>query len=199
LLPIRNINCSSEFSRLNFEPSNYTKNGKEYPKFYITRDGFSILAMGFTGKKAMEWKEKYIGAFNVMEKQLLQIQLNNSDPQWFEQRQQSKAIRHDTTDVFQQFIEYAKDQGSKNADYYFKHLTNVTYKSLGMLVNKRPKLRDTLDGLHLSWLMTAESIAQHALLKYMGQRMHYKDIYKQVSKDIIKWAEPLLMIDGNFK
>lgn len=36
----------------------------------MTRDGFSILAMGFTGKAAMEWKEKFIAAFNAMESAL---------------------------------------------------------------------------------------------------------------------------------
>lgn len=45
--------------------------GKAYKCYDITRDGFSLLVMGFTGKKALEWKLKYIEAFNVMEQQLL--------------------------------------------------------------------------------------------------------------------------------
>lgn len=36
--------------------------------FYLTRDGFTFLAMGFTGKVAVEFKETYINAFNEMEK-----------------------------------------------------------------------------------------------------------------------------------
>ena len=39
----------------------------------ITRDGFSLLVMGFTGKKALEWKIKYIEAFNSMERQLINV------------------------------------------------------------------------------------------------------------------------------
>ncbi|MDE6091832.1 MAG: Rha family transcriptional regulator [Ruminococcus sp.] len=50
--------------------------GKTYKCYDITRDGFSLLVMGFTGKKALEWKLKYIEAFNSMEKQLINI---NSD------------------------------------------------------------------------------------------------------------------------
>lgn len=42
--------------------------GKTYKCYDITRDGFSLLVMGFTGKKALEWKLKYIEAFNLMEK-----------------------------------------------------------------------------------------------------------------------------------
>ena len=42
--------------------------GKNYKMYLMNRDGFSLLAMGFTGSKALEWKLKYIQAFNEMEK-----------------------------------------------------------------------------------------------------------------------------------
>lgn len=45
--------------------------GRTYRCYDITRDGFSLLVMGFTGKKALEWKLKYIEAFNAMEQKLL--------------------------------------------------------------------------------------------------------------------------------
>lgn len=45
----------------------YTNRGKQYPMYYMNRDGFSLLAMGFTGRKALDWKLKYIEAFNQME------------------------------------------------------------------------------------------------------------------------------------
>lgn len=44
--------------------------GKSYKEYLITRDGFSLLVMGFTGSKALEWKIKYIEAFNKMEQAL---------------------------------------------------------------------------------------------------------------------------------
>lgn len=43
---------------------------RDEPMFHITRDGFALLAMGFTGQEAMGWKEAYIAAFNAMEAQL---------------------------------------------------------------------------------------------------------------------------------
>lgn len=45
-------------------------NNKTYPEYLMNRDGFSLLVMGFTGKKALEWKIKYIQAFNAMEEEL---------------------------------------------------------------------------------------------------------------------------------
>ena len=40
--------------------------------YLMNRDGFSLLAMGFAGKKALQWKLKYIEAFNEMEETLKQ-------------------------------------------------------------------------------------------------------------------------------
>ncbi len=61
LKAIRALDCSESFSRVNFNASTYeTERGKEYVEYLITRDGFSFLAMGFTGEKAMQWKIKYI-------------------------------------------------------------------------------------------------------------------------------------------
>lgn len=47
--------------------------GKSYKEYLITRDGFSLLVMGFTGSKALQWKLKYIEAFNKMETKLKEI------------------------------------------------------------------------------------------------------------------------------
>lgn len=47
--------------------------GRTYKAYEMTRDGFSLLVMGFTGKKALDWKLKYIDAFNLMEQQLLAV------------------------------------------------------------------------------------------------------------------------------
>ena len=44
--------------------------GKSYKEYLITRDGFSLLVMGFTGSRALQWKIKYIEAFNKMEQAL---------------------------------------------------------------------------------------------------------------------------------
>lgn len=48
----------------------HPQNHQEFSMAYMNRDGFTLLAMGFTGKKAMQFKLKYIEAFNAMERQL---------------------------------------------------------------------------------------------------------------------------------
>ena len=51
----------------------HPKNKQEHKMYLMTRDGFSLLVMGFTGQKALEWKLKYIEAFNYMEESLMKV------------------------------------------------------------------------------------------------------------------------------
>ena len=65
---IKSLGCSKEFSLANFGESVYTNiRGKQYPMYEITKDGFSMLVMGYTGAKAFECKEKFINEFNKRE------------------------------------------------------------------------------------------------------------------------------------
>lgn len=67
LRDIENILSDDEFSRLNFELSKYKTRGKTYPEYILTKDGFTLLVMGYNGEKAMSFKKAYIQRFNAME------------------------------------------------------------------------------------------------------------------------------------
>ncbi|MDO4430321.1 MAG: Rha family transcriptional regulator [Lonepinella koalarum] len=68
---LENLECSAEFSLLNFKAAKYIdEQGKSRKMYLMTQDGFTLLVMGFTGKKAMQFKESYITAFNAMRKQI---------------------------------------------------------------------------------------------------------------------------------
>ena len=58
------------FGEMFFEDELPDKYGRNQKIYWMNRDGFSLLCMGFTGKKALEWKLKYIDAFNKMEEKL---------------------------------------------------------------------------------------------------------------------------------
>lgn len=71
LRAIQNLECSENFTQLNFELSEYKDDSSKTNKYYIiTKDGFMFLVMGFTGKEAALWKERFINAFNEMEASL---------------------------------------------------------------------------------------------------------------------------------
>lgn len=62
-----NLKCSAEFSQRNFAPAEFIDaQGKYRRSVEMTKDGFTMLAMGFTGTGAMAFKEAYISAFNAM-------------------------------------------------------------------------------------------------------------------------------------
>lgn len=79
------------------EPDSYNRPRKVY---YMNRDGFTLLAMGFNGKKAMSFKLKYIDAFNHMEKELIELAKDSymiDDPvkraeKWIQERKQVQAL-----------------------------------------------------------------------------------------------------------
>ncbi|WP_203663451.1 phage regulatory protein/antirepressor Ant [Lacticaseibacillus sp. 53-4] len=53
-----------------FAAGTYENRGKQYPMYYMNRDGFTLLAVGFTGRRALQFKISYINAFNSMETQI---------------------------------------------------------------------------------------------------------------------------------
>lgn len=63
---IENLSCSDAFRVANFGDTPYThpQNGQKYKAYQMTKDGFSFLVMGYTGEKAGEFKELFIGEFN---------------------------------------------------------------------------------------------------------------------------------------
>ena len=78
LRAIRNLDCTDEFTRNNFEPRQFYCEGNKrmYEEYMMTRDGFTFLVMGFSGKHAAKFKQAYIQAFNEMEKQLKRQQIS---------------------------------------------------------------------------------------------------------------------------
>lgn len=69
---IRKLESPEDFNERNFALVEFTDaKGEKRPAYRITRDGFTLLAMGFTGKEAMQWKVAYLTAFNKMEQELL--------------------------------------------------------------------------------------------------------------------------------
>lgn len=81
---IRKLTAENSTVRKMFIEDTYLNSrNQQQPMFYMNRDGFTLLAMGFTGSKAMEFKLKYIDAFNKMEEQIrnqsLQVQNQSTD------------------------------------------------------------------------------------------------------------------------
>lgn len=148
--------------------------GNMHRMYYMNRDGFSLLVMGFTGKKALEWKLQYIKAFNNMESFIRE----KSTQEWIETRKTGKLTRKSETDVIQQLVEYAKEQGSEHA--------NMLYVTYSKLANKMAGIekRDLATVTQLNNLSLIENIILNQIKIGMQREMNYKDIYKDCKRQI---------------
>ena len=101
-----------------FYKEEYTneQNNQKYPMYYMNRDGFTLLVMGYTGEKAMKFKLAYIKQFNAMEKALLST---------IKEREKGIAVRQALTKAIQQSNENERMHGHAYSTY-----TDVIYKSI---------------------------------------------------------------------
>ena len=165
--------------------------GNSYTAYLMDRRFFALLSMRLKGKKALEWQIKFMDAFFEMEHKILFASSNKNDEKWLSSRDQSKIARRNETDVIKEFVEYATAQGSKSAKFYYKHITNATYEALGLMAQKQPKLRDSMNIYEVSQLILSEKLAKEKISEYMGLGRHYKDIYRSVKNDLIEFSNAL--------
>lgn len=155
LRDIREIECSEDFRQSNFEQSSYINSqNKKQPMYYLTRDGFTLLAMGYTGEKAMRFKEGYIKQFNAMEKALIGK---------IKEREKGIAVRQALTKALQQSKENERMHGHAYSTY-----TNCIYKVLfGMNakqlrekygIGKKENLRDYFSEEELKAVQSMECL-----------------------------------------
>lgn len=117
LRDIRELGCSEEFNRSNFGPISYTDSeNRKQTAIAMTRDGFTLLVMGYTGELAMKFKEAYIKQFNAMEA-ALQGKLV--------ERAKGIAVRQALTKALQQSAEDERMHGHAYSAY-----TNCIYRVL---------------------------------------------------------------------
>ena len=122
--------------------------------YYITRDGFTILVMGYTGEKAMRFKEAYIRQFNAMEKALIGK---------IKEREKGIAVRQALTKAIQQSSENERMHGhaySTYTDIVYKVVFGKTAKQLREEygITKKDNLRDYFNADEISKVQSVEMI-----------------------------------------
>lgn len=182
---IRKINefPKDNFTKLNFEPSKYIDStGRVLPCYKITRDGFSLLVMGFTGEKAYKWKIEFIKAFNEMEKRLRNIEYEKHDKLAFHQslgyksqlKQQKqkyeneiKALKYDLEQSKNNFKDKLNCILAKNGLYAFDF---KTFKNYALKLEKM--LKDLKDD---------ENKENKLLLRMQNDFLECLELYKSVN------------------
>lgn len=183
LRDIRDMECSDTFRESNFGLSSYkSAQGKTLPMYEVTRDGFTLLAMGYTGKEAMKFKEDYINAFNTMENELKRIYTERQ--QWKIERDKGVVIRHILTDTIKMKI-----ADSPHKRFAYPNYTNLIYRTLfGKTakeleqecgVKARENLRDYFTGNALAQVQSMEMLVSSLI----GCGWGYEKIKEFVSEN----------------
>ena len=120
-------------------------------------------------------------------KQRLMIQtlLNQQkDPERMIVRERTKVIRKECTDVIQQFVSYAKEQGSKSAEKYYMNLSRMELTGLFLIEQKFPNARDVMSIRQLNLIEMADEAIAISLSESMRDNIPYKECY-QIAKERI--------------
>ena len=184
-----------------FIKSTYMNRGKEYPEYLMTRDGFSLLAMGFTGKEAVEWKLKYIDAFNQMEDRL-----KNGSQLTEEERLKLQLFSKDASEVayaHNRLIELAtapliaeNEELKPKAEYHDEVLkkdglitTTVVAKDLGF--SSANKLNKVMNANHIIFKNQSGTWCPYAEYEWLIEDNYadYESYTNEHSKPCLKWTE----------
>ena len=179
LRDIRELECSEEFRRLNFEQSEYlNEQSHKQPMYLITRDGFTLLVMGYTGEKAMRFKEGYIRQFNAMEKALIGK---------IREREKGIAVRQALTNALKESQENERMHGfaySTYTDMIYRSLFGKSAKQLrdAYGITKKENLRDCLSEEELRQVQSKEMLVSGLVDCGWG----YEQIKRFISENQLK-------------
>lgn len=169
------IEESSKLSAPLFQESFYiSEQKKRLPMYFMNRDGFSLLVMGFTGKKAFQWKLSYIQAFNKMESALFELLAKRKTAEWQEARDASRRGWRPLTDAIKKLAELAHEQGSKTEEKFFY----MTYaKLMNGLLHIKSGSRDKIEAWQNYELEKFEFMIKCILSEKVPTKENYKKIY----------------------
>ena len=170
-----------------FQLTTYKNRGKEYPMYEMDRDGFSLLVMGFTGEKALQWKIKYIEAFNKMESELKRLYTERQ--QWQIERDKGVVIRHILTDTIKMKI-----TESPNKRFAYPNYTNLIYRNLfgktakelesDYGVKAKENLRDFFTGDDLAKVQSMEMLVSSLINCGWGYQQIKEFVQREATKMI---------------
>lgn len=132
---INSAENSAQYKKMFAEATYTDKSGKQNKMYYLNRDGFTFIAMGFTGKKADEFKLKYIEAFNKME-QIVRQELPQTPEEKLELTMQVTSRLNKRVDKAEEHIDFLmnKSEIDSTQRYKLKHARDK--KAVGVLNGK---------------------------------------------------------------
>lgn len=144
------ISENSLVKKLFIENSYVNERGRTYKSYELTRDGFSLLVMGFTGRKALDWKLKYIEAFNLMDDKLKNSNINLEEVI-------AKAVTMAVSETVKALMPFITDQKPVKPLSHIKKVYKYTTPSKISMLS--PELKHHVDEMIISGDFSCQQIA----------------------------------------
>lgn len=215
LRSIDQMKMSNDFRQRNFALTDFIdKNRDRQRKYEMTRDGWSILVMGFQGEKAMKHKELYIAKFNEMEKHLKKLadpsQMTKLD--WIEiarqqeieklALQESKKLLENKIQEDRPLVEFAKNIESSPEAIEVGDFAKILCKK-GFEIGRNRLFKQMKDKGGLKMLINAQRPYQHALDSgwLEVEEFPYKDSKKEdrIAKKVMITGKGQLYIEKKLR
>ena len=167
---------TADFSALFYETTYVAENGKRNRKYLMNKNGFSLLVMGFTGDKAMQWKLAYIAEFDRM----TEIIAQQVTVAWQTTRVTGKQTRSVLTGTLQQLVGYAKAQNYNGAKWTYSTYSKLVNKAFG--IKQDGNTRNHCTTKQLLMIDQLEESLCHVITDGMQHNAAAGDIYKMCKK-----------------
>lgn len=173
-----------------FDKSSYIdEKGEQRPMYFMNRDGFSLLVMGFNNTpEVLKFKLDYIQAFNAMEQKIIQLMAERKSAEWLEARKLSKVELRQLTDLIRdRLIPLMIQEGaSKNAvRWVYKNYVSMIQNLLGI----KKGTRDELPADLLYELGKVQQMAMIIIKGLISAGISSKQIYVDTKQKINSYAQ----------
>ncbi|MBL8366520.1 MAG: Rha family transcriptional regulator [Candidatus Accumulibacter sp.] len=175
--------------RLEFKPIFYTDEMNREQRAYQLSERGALISMPFIGgNRSREGQRRLVDAFFAARDEISRLHQMHASADWHQARIEGKTARRNET-VIAAFVEYATNQGSRNARRYYISLTKETNRALFMVTSAVGKnLRQKLSAQQLASVAMAEHIVERSLLESMAEKTFYKDAYRTTAERVRQFA-----------
>jgi phage regulator Rha-like protein len=147
--------------------------------YFLNEDQATFLGTLIRNSEtSVKFKKLLVKDYSRCKKELAVIGHRQTDSEWLETRIQGKEDRLSATDAIKTFIDYAREQGSKNPDKYYMALTKMENAELFLVAGKFKNLRDVMSRKQLFTIAVADGIVEKSIYEGIAKKLYYKDIFQ---------------------
>lgn len=168
-----------------FEMTKAPTLGRPIDVAYLTEvQATFLITLMRNSPRVIEFKERLTKAFFNQRCILQQMFSQKHNEEWLIKRQETKIMRRELNDTIQEFVNYARSQGSKSADKYYMNFSRMELTGLFIIEQRYPNARDVMSVRQLNLIEMADEAIAISLKESMQKELHYKECYK-AAKDKI--------------